>query len=82
MPDSLTNLGWNGFSLLVDDVERYMGSALNFSLAGLEAGLPHFFRLAVSVHTSEPGLVTFMSCSAVRERRKSWRFRYAGNPVA
>ncbi|KIJ68599.1 hypothetical protein HYDPIDRAFT_82602 [Hydnomerulius pinastri MD-312] len=38
--------GWNGFSLLVDDVERYTGTALNYSLAALEVGLPHFFRLA------------------------------------
>jgi hypothetical protein len=41
--------GWDGFSLLVDDVERYAGAALNFSLAGLQAGIPHFFRLAVRV---------------------------------
>lgn len=43
LPDS----SWDGFALLVDDVERYIGPALNFSLAALEAGLPHFFRLAV-----------------------------------
>lgn len=41
--------GWDGFALLVDDVERYVGSALNFSLAAFESGIPHFFRLAVSV---------------------------------
>jgi hypothetical protein len=39
--------GWDGFALLVDDVERYVGTGLNFSLAGLDATLPHFFRLAV-----------------------------------
>lgn len=39
---------WDGFALLVDDVERYVGTALNFSLASLQAGIPHFFRLAVS----------------------------------
>jgi hypothetical protein len=32
----------------VDDVVRYIGPALNYSLASLEAGIPHFFRLAVS----------------------------------
>ncbi|TFK56958.1 LCCL domain-containing protein [Heliocybe sulcata] len=37
---------WDGFALLVDDVERYVGTALNYSLAGLQAGLPHFFRVA------------------------------------
>lgn len=41
--------GWDGFSLLVDDVQRYSGTALNFSLAALQEGLPHFFRLAVSI---------------------------------
>jgi len=45
--DALSD-GWDGFTLLVDDVERYTGSALNYSLAALQAGIPHFFRLAVS----------------------------------
>lgn len=40
--------GWDGYALLVDDVEKYFGTALNFSLAGLREGIPHFFRLAVS----------------------------------
>ncbi|KAJ3779062.1 hypothetical protein FB446DRAFT_807698 [Lentinula raphanica] len=40
--------GWDGFSLLVDDVERYVGTALNFSLAAFNATLPHFFRLALT----------------------------------
>ena len=44
--------GWNGFALLVDDVERYIGNAVNFSLAALDASVPHFFRLAVSSHTA------------------------------
>ncbi|KAG9054310.1 hypothetical protein FS842_005492 [Serendipita sp. 407] len=39
-------LNWDGFSLLVDDVERYVGTATNFSLSGLNASIPHFFRLA------------------------------------
>ena len=41
--------GWDGYALLVDDVERYVGVATNYSLAALNASLPHFFRLAVSV---------------------------------
>ncbi|KAJ7932542.1 hypothetical protein B0H13DRAFT_2227707 [Mycena leptocephala] len=40
--------GWDGFSLLVDDVERYVGAALNFSLAAFQPDIPHFFRLAVT----------------------------------
>lgn len=40
--------GWDGYALLVDDVERYLGTALNFTLVGLREGIPHFFRLAVS----------------------------------
>jgi hypothetical protein len=39
---------WDGFSLLIDDVERFRGIATNFSLALLDQSLPHFFRLAVS----------------------------------
>lgn len=41
--------GWDGFALLVDDVERYVGTALNFSLVAFNQSLPHFFRLAVSL---------------------------------
>ncbi|KAI0307702.1 hypothetical protein B0F90DRAFT_52484 [Multifurca ochricompacta] len=37
---------WDGFALLVDDVERYVGTAFNYSLSALHGGLPHFFRLA------------------------------------
>jgi len=40
--------GWDGFELLVDDVERYAGTALNYSLAALNSTIPHFFRLAYS----------------------------------
>lgn len=42
--------GWDSVALLVDDVERYVGTASNYSLAGLNlnATIPHFFRLAVS----------------------------------
>ncbi|KAF9518262.1 hypothetical protein BS47DRAFT_1422829 [Hydnum rufescens UP504] len=38
--------GWNGFSLIVDDVERYVGTALNYTLASLDWNVVHFFRLA------------------------------------
>ncbi|KAG8807504.1 hypothetical protein FRC17_004428 [Serendipita sp. 399] len=44
--DLPSGLDWDGFSLLVDDVERYVGTATNFSLSGLNATIPHFFRLA------------------------------------
>ncbi|KAF9244568.1 hypothetical protein BU15DRAFT_41808 [Melanogaster broomeanus] len=54
IPSDLVNQGWNGFSLLVDDVELYTGTALNYSLAAIEAGLPHFFRLAY-VNNGAPG---------------------------
>lgn len=40
--------GWDNFTLLVDDVERYVGTGTNYSLAGLNATIPHFFRVAVS----------------------------------
>ncbi|PFH54798.1 hypothetical protein AMATHDRAFT_331 [Amanita thiersii Skay4041] len=40
---------WDGFALLVDDVERYVGTALNYSLKALDATLPHFFRLAFTL---------------------------------
>lgn len=46
MPTAIATQGWNGFALLVDDVEVYVGTALNYSLAALEPSLPHFFRLA------------------------------------
>lgn len=42
--------GWDGFALLVDDVERYIGTDINFSLAAFNSTLPHFFRLAVCIH--------------------------------
>ncbi|KAI0040436.1 hypothetical protein FA95DRAFT_869752 [Auriscalpium vulgare] len=40
--------GWDGFALLIDDVERYVGGAFSYSLSALEVGLPHFFRLAAT----------------------------------
>ena len=46
--EPLVTSSWDSFSLLVDDVERYSGQALNYSLAALDATIPHFFRLAVS----------------------------------
>ncbi|SGY25253.1 BQ5605_C018g08594 [Microbotryum silenes-dioicae] len=45
IPDSLAN-SWDGFSLLVDDVERYSGTATNYSIAWLNDTIPHYFRLA------------------------------------
>ncbi|OBZ78556.1 hypothetical protein A0H81_00973 [Grifola frondosa] len=47
LPDA--SEGWDGFALLVDDVERYIGTALNYSLASLQPGIVHFFRLAAFV---------------------------------
>ncbi|KAH7104215.1 hypothetical protein BKA62DRAFT_498436 [Auriculariales sp. MPI-PUGE-AT-0066] len=41
-----TDEGWNGFSLVIDDVQQYVGDALNFSLAALEPTITHFFRIA------------------------------------
>ncbi|KAH7885912.1 hypothetical protein F5I97DRAFT_2023720 [Phlebopus sp. FC_14] len=46
IPSDIASQGWNGFALLVDDVERFTGIAVNYSLGGLEGGLPHFLRLA------------------------------------
>ncbi|KAF8647913.1 hypothetical protein AX16_006445 [Volvariella volvacea WC 439] len=43
--------GWDGFSLLIDDVERYTGTATNISLAGLDPTIPHFFRLAFTLQS-------------------------------
>ena len=45
LPDNST---WDGFSLLVDDVERYVGPAMEFSLALFDPLLPHFFRIALT----------------------------------
>lgn len=39
---------WSSFSLLVDDIERYSGTALEYALDTLNGTIPHFFRLAVS----------------------------------
>ena len=62
---------WDGFALLVDDVERYVGSALNYSLAALQPGIIHFFRLAVSVSCRTLPLRNAYTsfCETVHERR-------------
>ena len=62
---------WDGFALLVDDVERFVGTALNYSLAALQPGIIHFFRLAVSVSCRTlPLRNTYTSfCETVHERR-------------
>ena len=44
---SAASEGWDGFSLLVDDVEQYVGSGLSYSIAALDRSIVHFFRLAV-----------------------------------
>ncbi|CAE6514851.1 unnamed protein product [Rhizoctonia solani] len=44
--ESSDSEGWNGFSLLVDDVQRLAGDSISYSLSGLQAGITHFFRLA------------------------------------
>ena len=65
MPDS----DWDGFVLLVDDVERYAGDALNYTLAALNQSLPHIFRLAVRVTRDPPSDATLIHTpSAVLER--------------
>ena len=47
VPSNLTST-WDGYSLIVDDVERYSGTATTFTIAAslLQAGIPHFLRLA------------------------------------
>ena len=40
--------GWDGFLLLIDEVERFRETATKFSLALLDQTIPHFFGLAVS----------------------------------
>ena len=44
---SAASEGWDGFSLLVDDVEQYVGSGLNYTIAALDRSVVHFPRLAV-----------------------------------
>ena len=36
--------GYDSFALLVDDVYKYSGTATNYTLAGLDASLVHYFR--------------------------------------
>ncbi|KAF5375135.1 hypothetical protein D9758_000419 [Tetrapyrgos nigripes] len=68
--DSLPS-DWDGFLLLVDDVERYAGAALNFSLASLNASLPHFFRLALTSSVGTVGTGDFTN-AAVLFPNGSW----------
>ncbi|GAA5883322.1 hypothetical protein JCM3774_005242 [Rhodotorula dairenensis] len=44
--DDLAAQGYDSFALLVDDVYKYSGRATNYSLAGLDSSLVHYFRLA------------------------------------
>ncbi|KAF8303306.1 hypothetical protein DL93DRAFT_2090319 [Clavulina sp. PMI_390] len=53
-PTLATNEGWDGFSLLIDDVEAYAGTALNFSISALDWSVRHFFRLAYT-NSGTPG---------------------------
>ncbi|SCV73632.1 BQ2448_6062 [Microbotryum intermedium] len=51
IPDNLAEQ-WDGFSLIVDDVERYSGTATNYSIAWLNETIPHYFRLAYTASGS------------------------------
>jgi hypothetical protein len=73
---------WNGFELIIDDVLRYSGPALNFSLASLQAGIPHFFRLAVSFPPWHLTVVWLIYFSQVRCYRCGGRFHEACNLMA
>ena len=53
----------------MDDVERYVGTGLNYSLAALQSGLPHFFRLAVCI--------SFVFILAITEQF-TWQFTSDG----
>lgn len=72
--------GWDGFSLLVDDVERFAGTALTFSLAAFEPTIPHFFRLAVRYHVDVFSLKLILF--SVHFRGRDWRFYDACNLLA
>ncbi|KAL7415491.1 hypothetical protein BDY24DRAFT_383134 [Mrakia frigida] len=54
IPSELAS-SWNGFSLLVDDVERYVGSGTNSSFSALSPLFPHFFRLAYQLDGTSGG---------------------------
>ncbi|KAI5481473.1 LCCL domain containing protein [Pseudohyphozyma bogoriensis] len=45
IPADLTSQ-WDGFALIIDDVLAWTGTATNYSIAALDASLPHYFRLA------------------------------------
>ncbi|VDB95627.1 unnamed protein product [Peniophora sp. CBMAI 1063] len=49
------NAAADGFKLLVDDVERYTGPALNYSLRLLRDDIPHYFRLAYTLRGDRIG---------------------------
>lgn len=53
---------WSAFALLVDDIERYAGTGLEFALTGLNASLPHFFRLA---YVSDSGVGDFTNAATL-----------------
>lgn len=64
--------GWDGFSLLVDDVERFRGIATNFSLTLLDQSLPHFFRLAVSRFIHFPAMLWLTLTSLSSRKTITW----------
>ncbi len=79
LPDA--SEGWDGFALLVDDVERYVGTGLNFSLASLQVGIPHFFRLAVSGYLTD--IFTHLTTPLIVYKRWSGgRFHDASGALA
>jgi hypothetical protein len=63
----LVSQGYDSFALLVDDVYKYSGPATNYSLAGLDASLVHYFRCGW------PSMVLLLACPhadyAVRQPR-------------
>ena len=69
VPSNLTG-SWDGYSLLVDDVERYAGSATNYTIAAslLQAGIPHFLRLAYTAS----GVAGDFSRAAIIAANGSW----------
>lgn len=44
LTSDLIGQGWNGFAVIVDDVLAWTGTGTNYSLAGLNDSIPHYFR--------------------------------------
>jgi hypothetical protein len=61
---------WTGFSLLVDDVERYEGGKTDFDLEGIDGmdwDIPHYFRIA---YKSKDGVTGDFTMAATGD----WRY--------